>query len=196
MANLTGVLEEALQAVGELLEAEREEAAIVVVGGATMNLLGFVARATQDVDVIARARVPEGERPPVLMPPDPLPEALRRAVARVARDFRLPDDWMNTVVGKQWLQGLPPSLPEDLAWRRYGALHVGLVGRRTLIALKLFAAADQSVRSVHTQDLVALRPDAAELDEAARWVVSQDASPDFPGMVAHVVAHVLRVRDR
>jgi hypothetical protein len=78
----------------------------------------------------------------------------------------------------------------NITWRRYGGLHVGLVGRRTLIALKLFAAVDQSVRSVHAQDLLALRPSDAELEAAAAWVVTQDASDSFPRLVAEVVEHV------
>ena len=47
-------LEAALRALGELLAAADEPAAVVVVGGATLNLLGVVRRATNDVDVIAR----------------------------------------------------------------------------------------------------------------------------------------------
>lgn len=71
---------------------------------------------------------------------------------------------------------------------------MGLVGRRTLIALKLFATVDQSVRSVHGQDLLALNPSDEELDEAAAWVTAQDASDSFPRLVAEVVEHVRRHR--
>lgn len=100
MDELTGVLESALAAVGELLAADDAEAAIVVVGGATLNLLRLVERTTDDVDVIARAE-PVGARPTVLVPPDPLPDALQRAIRRVARDFALAPDWINTEVGRQ-----------------------------------------------------------------------------------------------
>jgi hypothetical protein len=100
-------------------------------------------------------------------------------------------------VARQWSQGLPPWLPDDIAWRRYGGLRVGLVGRRTLIALKLFAAVDQSPRSVHAQDLIALAPSDDELREAAEWVETQDASEHFPALVAEMVEHVRgRRRDR
>jgi hypothetical protein len=190
MVQLTPVLEAALAAVGELLEAEEAEAAIVVVGGATLNLLRLLERTTDDVDVIARAVAPIGAVPAVLVPPDPLPDALRRAIRRVSRDFALTEDWINTVVASQWSQGLPPWLAHDIAWRRYGGLHVGLVGRRTLIALKLFAAVDQSIRSVHAQDLVVLAPTDDELAEAAEWVQTQDASEHFPALVAEMVEHV------
>ena len=67
-------------------------------------------------------------------------------------------------------QGLPPWISDDLTWRRFGALLIGLAGRQTLIALKLFAAVDQGPRSVHYQDLVVLAPTDEELDIAASWV--------------------------
>jgi hypothetical protein len=183
-----------LQALGAILASEGESAAVVVVGGATLNLLGLITRTTQDVDVIARAIPTSDGQPFMLVPPDPMPAPLQRGIARVARDFGLADDWMNTVVARQWSQGLPPWLADDLEWRRYGGLHVGLAGRRTLIALKLFAAADQSLRSVHAQDLLALAPSDVELDEAAAWVMMQDASAVFPQFVAQVVEHVRNAR--
>ena len=192
MSQLIDVLPEALQAVGALLAAEQSHASIVVVGGASLNLLGLVERTTHDVDVIARSTGGDA----VLVPPDPLPPALVRAIVRVARDFALPDDWINTLVAKQWSQGLPPWLAEDLEWRDFGGLQVGLAGRRTLIALKLLAAADQSPRSVHAQDLVALAASDAELEDASAWVVTQDASPEFPRLVQEIIDHVRARRDR
>jgi hypothetical protein len=194
MNELTGVLEPALSAVGELLAFENTEVALVVVGGATLNMLGLIDRTTQDVDVIALASGPVGIVPALLAPPDPLPEPLQRAILRVSRDFGLAPDWINTAIARQWSQGLPPWLAHDISWRRYGGLHVGLVGRRTLLALKLFAAVDQSVRSVHAQDLLALNPSDAELDEAATWVVTQDAADSFPQLVGEVVEHVRQHR--
>ncbi len=180
-----------LQATGDLLEAERVDVGVVVVGGASLNMLGFVTRTTDDVDVIAQ--VEEGpEREVRLLPPEPLPEALQRAIATVARDFGLPATWMNTEIGAQWQQGLPPWLSDDLTWHRYGRLRVGLVGRRTLVALKLFAAVDQGPRSVHYQDLITLSPTKDEFDGAAAWVRTQDASEAFALMLDQVMDHVKR----
>ncbi|HET6567326.1 MAG TPA: DUF6036 family nucleotidyltransferase, partial [Rhodothermales bacterium] len=152
-----------LQAVGELLEAEDEHISIVIVGGASLNLLGLVPRTTQDVDVIARVQPTDDPGASILVHPDPMPESLVRAIQTVARDFSLPSDWMNTEIAAQWLQGLPPTLPEDITWRTYGALRVGLAGRQTLITLKLFASADRGPTSVHYQDLVRLQPNDEEL---------------------------------
>lgn len=140
-------------------------------GGACLNLLGFVQRTTNDVDIIATAQPgPDGRNTQLYPPPQPLPDALQRAIDIVSRDFGLPADWMNTEIAAQWKQGLPPWLAGDLTWRRYAGLEVGLAGRRTLITLKLFAAVDRGPRSVHYQDLVALEPALDELRDAAEWV--------------------------
>lgn len=185
-------LEAALRAVGELLEADGVHVAVVVVGGAALTLQGIVERGTFDIDVIARAEA-EGDSM-ILVEAEPLPTALTDAVTTVARDLTLQADWMNTVVARQWTQGLPPGTAEGITWRTYGGLTVGLVGRGTLIALKLFAAADRGPDSVHVQDLVALDPDADELAEAAAWIRGQDAAPEFPGILEEVLTHVSRSR--
>jgi len=186
----SGELKNVFSAVGELLEAQEERVGIVVVGGASLNLRGVVERTTGDVDVIATLHSPEGESDVVRAPPDPMPEPLANAVRTVARDFGLPSDWMNTDIGAQWELSPPPHLEEDLTWREYGGLRVGLAGRRTLIALKLFAAVDQGPESVHYQDLVALEPTDEEWEEAAEWVGAQDVSPVFANMINQVIRHV------
>lgn len=193
MAFASGQIQTALGAVGDLLEAGDTSVDVVVVGGATLNLLGIVHRTTRDVDVIAQAyRDDSGALR--LAHAEPFPEALEQAIATVARDLGLDRDWMNAAVGKQWSQGLPPEIERDLEWRRYGALHVGLVGRSTLIALKLFAAVDQGPRSVHMQDLLTLAPSEAELEHAAAWVETQDGSPLFPQLVRQAMEHVRQHR--
>jgi hypothetical protein len=182
-------LDELFSALGELLEAEGETVGIVVVGGASLNMLGLVERTTSDVDVIAITRS-SGEGEEDLVRPDPVPEALENAIERVARDFNLSPGWMNTEIGAQWDLSLPPNLKEDLTWRAYGGLRVGFAGRRTLLALKLFAAADRAPGSVHAQDLVALNPTTEELNEAAEWVRLQDSSPGFREILDQVLQYV------
>ena len=184
-------IERALTALGELLAADGDEVHLVAVGGAALRLLGLIDRTTSDVDVIAR--LPDASAS--VSPPDPLPPAVVQAAAAVARDLGLPADWLNTEIAAQWRTGLPPGLGDDLTWHRFGGppggLHLGLVGRRTLIALKLFAAADRGPRSVHFQDLRALRPTRHELEAAAEWVRTQDANPAFADLVDQVVDHAL-----
>ncbi len=186
-------IEEALQTVGDLLRADRKRVSIIVVGGATLNLLGIVHRSTRDVDVIARAATDDAGNLRLLQP-EPFPESLQRAIRTTARDLGLPPNWMNAEVAAQWVQGLPPGIHDEITWRTYGNLEVGLVGRRTLIALKFFAAVDSGPRSVHVQDLLALAPADAELEEAARWVATQDAYDGFTSMISQVIEHVRRHR--
>ena len=184
-------LQSALTALGDLLAADGEEVRLVAVGGAALHLQGLVDRTTQDVDVIGRVRE-EGDD---VTHPEPLPEPVVRAAQAVARDLDLPEDWLNTEIAAQWRTGLPPGLADDLTWRRFGGppggLVLGLVGRRTLVALKLFAAVDRGPRSVHFQDLRALAPTRAELDAASAWVRTQDESPVYTDMVGQVVERAL-----
>jgi len=98
---------------------------------------------------------------------------------------------MNTTVADQWRFGLPPGLAERIEWRRYGALRVGIVGRRDLVCFKLYASADQTGSdNIHVRDLLALKPNADDLEWAAAWVRAQDPSPEFQAVVAKVVAYV------
>lgn len=194
--DLTGSadVDEALGMVGELLAAEGHEYAITILGGAALNLLGIVERTTADVDILAFA-TPRANAVPeqgtLQEPPEPIPEPLARAAATVARDLELDPHWLNTGPALQWRAGLPPGLERRVAWRQYGALWVGVVARYDLIYFKLFAAADSTgPKSVHYQDLLALRPSAAELDEAGNWVRTQDASPDFAEVLDRVMSHV------
>ncbi|KAA3643970.1 MAG: hypothetical protein DWQ07_17795 [Chloroflexi bacterium] len=181
----------ALSALGEILEADEHHVAVVIVGGTALILQGFVSRATQDVDVIALGSENLPNETQVLKEPEPLPGALTRGIARVARDFNLPVDWMNTTIGLQWKTGLPPGLGTRVHWQRLGGLWLGLADRYDLIFLKLYAAADsQGPSSVHYQDLLALNPTRKELQAASTWVRSQDPSSGFGQILDEVLEHI------
>lgn len=125
-------LRAALHAVGELLASDGHSIRIIVVGGARLNLLGLIERGRRDVDVLALAHR-DSAGAIALVNPAPLPAALTRSIATVARDLHLPKDWMNTDVALQWKVGLPPTLPADVTWESFGGLTVGLACRQTLI---------------------------------------------------------------
>jgi hypothetical protein len=185
---------EAINALGEILASEGESAAIVVVGGTAMIIQGFVERATSDVDVIAIGKDAKGGEKRSIEPPEPLPELLMRAISRVARDFNLPADWMNTTAGLQWETGLPPGFATRIHWRQHGGLWLGLADRHDLIMMKLYAAADsEGPSSVHFQDLLALEPTNDELEAAARWARSQDTSSEFAGILGQVVKEAMKI---
>jgi hypothetical protein len=98
---------------------------------------------------------------------------------------------MNTAVAHQWLVGLPPGLADRIEWRTYGGLRVGVAGRQDLVAMKLYASADQSgPDNVHVRDLLALSPSDEDLVWAAGWVRAQDPSPEFHEVLHKVLAHV------
>lgn len=184
-------VEKALQAVGEILASEGQAYSIVILGGAALNILGIVERPTTDVDILAFSRSGADQPHELFRPPEPLPEPLVRAARAVARDMGLGEDWLNTGPALQWHSGLPPGMEQRVHWRHYAALTVGVVDRHDLILFKLFAATDsEGPTSVHYQDLLALGPTAEELDVAAVWVQSQDASADFKRILKDVVNHV------
>lgn len=183
-------IEQALQRVGELLAAAREPYAIVIIGGAALNLLGVVSRATRDVDILAFARRRGGRDWRLEAPPNPIPERLAAAIGTVGQDMGLVPNWLNTGPALQWKQGLPRGLRGRVKWRQFAALRVGVVSRKDLIRFKVYAAADDHPTGRHVRDLIALDPTDAELQAAARWVKTQDAGPKFPDLVDAVIAHL------
>jgi hypothetical protein len=190
-----GNVNEALTLVGELLAAEGHEYAVTILGGAALNLLGIVQRTTTDVDILAFASPWSGDitpnRIPLHEPPEPMPEPLARAARTVARDLDLDPRWLNTGPALQWRAGLPADLEMRVHWRRCASLLVGVVDRYDLVFFKLFAAADSAgPKSVHYQDLIALKPAIAELEAAASWVREQDVSPEFRNVLDRVLADV------
>jgi hypothetical protein len=188
--------EQALLALGELLEARGEAFAIAIIGGSALNMLQIVERVTQDVDILAfGASSKDGSARTIIEPPHPIPEPLLKAIERVAIDLQLIPTWLNTGPALHWRQGLPPHLEERITWRRYGALDVGLVSRYDLVFFKLYAAADAADSSSrHVQDLLALRPGDPELDDARIWVREQDVSPSFHQVLDKVIAYVQQHR--
>lgn len=182
-------IDSALRAVGELLVAEGAYFRIVIIGGAAMNLIGIVARATRDVDIVAMAKTESQE---LQRPIEPLPAPLRDAISTVARDFELPENWLNTGPAGQWDVGLPPGFAERVSWRRYPGLDVGLAARVDLICLKFEATADQpDTRNRHFTDLIALRPTPEELTNAKAWARNTNAGDEYLLILDRVEAHVL-----
>ena len=159
---------------------------------AAIILRGVRSRATADVDVIAIA---DYELPAQIEAPNPLPDALRRATELVSRTYGLSADWINAVVGHPWKHGpsgMPPGLTDELEWHLTGGLRLGIAGRQALVALKLYAASDHALRSVNLEDLRALNPSREELDRAREWIVTQDVSPEFAGILDQVIDHVTK----
>jgi hypothetical protein len=183
-----GRLDELLAALERQLRAAAgPPTALVICGGSALAALGLVIRTTRDVDVLGTASLtPAGV---VVQPLLELPEPLAAAVRRVSRDFNLPEDWLNTGPARQTQAGLPEGLAQRLVRRDYGpALSAWFISRIDQVHLKLYAAVDRD--GYHTDDLLALKPDRAELLNAARWTMTQDVSAPFrESLKSFLVAH-------
>jgi hypothetical protein len=162
-----------LDALGEQLGALGRRYELVVVGGSALVALGLVSRPTKDVDVLA---IREADR---LETAAPLPMPLRTARDRVARDFGLPEEWLNDGPASLLDFGLPEGFLARAERRDHTpALTVWYASRVDQIHFKLYATVDQPA-SRHEADLRALRPDEQELLAAARWTRTHDPSDGY-----------------
>jgi len=149
---------------------------LVVCGGTALAALGLVSRTTKDVDVLAQAtETEEGIR---VLKINEFPRWLKEAAETVGRDFGLPEDWLNLGPASQLESGLPDGFEKRLVRKRYGDyLTVYFTGRTDQIFFKLYAAVDRN--DYHVQDLLALKPTEKEMEEATKWVLTQDVSEGF-----------------
>lgn len=164
--SLLGELNDALL----LEDAERTE--WVICGGTALALLKLVRRTTRDVDVLGTWNAGAIE----LVAGD-FSDRVRRAVRRVAAahpELQSPGPpWVN--LGPRHLVEL--GLPEGFA-KRLSVLPIGpkltlhLPSRADLVALKLFAAADDlgERQHIHLEDLRAVGATVQELAAAITWI--------------------------
>jgi hypothetical protein len=173
-----------LMALGEQLSLAGYEYDLIVIGGSALLALGLVSRSTQDVDVVALA---SGSGVDEALP---LPQPLARARDRVARDFGLPEDWLNSQAARDMLRlGLPDGFMERLTRREYGpSLTVRYASRIDQIHFKLHATVDRG-GGKHFADLQALGPTSDELVAAARWARTHDPSDGFLSLLTGVLAY-------
>lgn len=176
-------LPRALDALGELLGSRGLSYEVVAVGGSALVLLGFIHRATRDLDLVAFV---EAGR---LVRVDRIPAPLAESVADVARVLGLRSDWLNSGPASLQDLGLPDGFAQRLETRHYGGLTLHLASRLDHIALKLYAAVDQGPDSKHAADLVALAPSPHELLGAARWARTHDPSEGFRTELMRALRH-------
>lgn len=164
---------ELLAALAEQLAARDARAELVVIGGSALLAVGLISRPTCDVDVVAL--LSDG----TLVDPRPLPSDLIDARDRVARDFGLPENWLNPGPADLLKYGLPEGFIERLERHDYGdSLTVHFASRIDQIHFKLYAMADQGAGK-HEADLRELSATRDELIAAARWTRTHDPSPGF-----------------
>lgn len=174
-----------LNALSEQLNLQGvHNVALVVVGGAALNALGLSQRTTRDIDTIAFLVTSQnGHRNLVWAEFD---DKFERAAAAVARDYGLPEDWINTGSAGQLDTGLPDGFEDRLISIRYGdSLVVYYCSRLDLIHLKLYASVD--VRGRRLDDLKAMNPNPDEMEAAARWCLLQDVSEPFRDLLKSIL---------
>jgi hypothetical protein len=183
-------IERILSALGEhLKEMNALIPDLVVCGGSALNVMRLVRRTTKDVDIVAFAeRNDHGNIS--LKKAEPLPSALIEAAKKVARDFNLPDHWLNPGPTPAVEFGLPEGLMTRVETKRFGKrLIIHFLSRHDQIFFKLYAAVDQGIGK-HYNDLLALNPAAEELEEAARWCMTHDVSDGFGQSVKEMLQHM------
>jgi hypothetical protein len=183
-------IETILRALGEQLEAVSDEPVeFVVCGGSALNVLGFVQRATKDVDILAFIK--RNTAGTISFTKNhPVGKKLSEASRKVAKDFNLPEDWINTDPTSAVDFGLPDGLMERATIKQFGkSLIIHFLGRFDQIHFKLYAAADQGAGK-HFDDLRALHPTAEELEQAARWSMTHDVSEDYRQTLKEMLDHM------
>lgn len=169
---------EILEAFDRYLAERSLRLEAVVIGGAALNLLGIISRATKDCDILS---------PPL---PPPIVEAARSFAAEVRRrGEELQDDWLNN--GPASLASvLPPGWRDRLQPTFSGAaIQLRCLGRDDLLRSKLFALCD---RGFDLGDCVALAPAGDELRAILPWLEQQDGHPGWPAHVRATLADLGR----
>jgi len=183
-------VETILSALGEQLDQiAKEPFELLVCGGSALNILGLVQRATKDVDVLAYVKRDEKGKIQ-LIKADPLNPELITAAQKVARDFNLPENWLNPGPASAVDLGLPEGIMERVEIRKFGQnLTIYFLGRYDQIHFKLYASVDQGAGK-HFDDLLALKPSSEEIEQAARWSMTHDVSEGFKGSLKILLNHM------
>lgn len=189
MAFNTVLLEEALEALGAVLQSKGHAAELVVIGGGSLLLLGLITRPTKDLDVVAV--VEDG----VLRKGEPLPDSVVDSLRDVAFAMNLAEDWLNPGPADLFTYGLPEGFMDRAHTRTYGPLVVHIADRSDQIHFKVYAAADQGPKSKHFADLLRLTPTAAELNAAAAWCKTHDPSDGFAMVLEKTLMELTRRRE-
>jgi len=183
-------IETILGALGEQLDSSpAEPVEFLVCGGSALIFLGLAQRTTKDVDILAYVKQTEAGDTSFIKA-SPLKLEFIAAAKKVARDFNLPENWINTGPTSAVDLGLPDGLMERVTTREFGRkLTIHFLGRYDQIHFKLYAAVDQGA-GVHYEDLLTLKPTANELEQAARWSMTHDVSEGYRQILKDLLNHM------
>jgi hypothetical protein len=174
-------IEEALKRLNaKMVYTQMPPLELVICGGASLNIMGWVTRSTSDVDIICLARVgPKGDVK--LVPGNRLPTKFTNIVAEVGQELGLKEEWLNFGPAPLMKFGLPPGLEDRLKRKSYGeCLKLHMISRWDQIHLKIYAAMDPKTRiETHLSDLLDLEPTKKEARAAMDWLLKRKTSPEF-----------------
>jgi len=176
------LLEQALDALGQVLADRGQVQEVVAIGGGSLLLLGLIQRPTKDIDLVAL--VEDGG----YLCAEPLPAELKTAIKDVGVALGLADDWMNAGPADLLRLGLPEGFEQRTVSRTYGALTVHVASRFDQICFKLYASVDRGPQSKHFADLRQLAPTTEELDRAQSWCLTHDPSAPFADQLGQALS--------
>ncbi len=174
-------LENALILLGQRLSQSKQHYEVVAIGGGSLVLLGYIDRATKDLDLVAVMEAGQ------MISAKPLPQGLIKEIAEVGAALEISEFWVNGGPTSLLNAGLPEGFEDRLTKRQYGGLTIYFAGRFDQICFKLYAAVDQGPKSKHFADLKQLEPTPDELVQAKKWCLTQDASAEF----SHILSQAL-----
>ena len=154
----------------------------VVCGGVALTLQGLLSRTTRDVDVLGNWDAQGMKIAFVDQFPDDIKACIRKVTGNHPELDGLDEEWVNLGASQLTKFGLPSGFEGRLTPVRFRErLTLQLLSRNDLLALKLYAAADElgHRQDVHQQDLMGLNPTFDELDKAVDWIRTL---PDFEEM--------------
>ncbi len=185
-------IDEALKRLNaKMVYAQIPPLELVICGGASLNIMGWVTRSTSDVDIICLARVgPKGNVK--LVPGERLPAHFTHMVAEVGWELGLKEEWLNFGPAPLMQFGLPPGLENRLKHKSYGkCLKLHLISRWDQIHLKIYAAMDPKTRiEIHLSDLLDLEPMEKETKAAVDWLLKRKTSPQFRKKLKEVLDRI------
>lgn len=162
---------------------------VAVCGGTALIVVGRVARATQDVDIVALLRV---NRASVEVLEDKrLPADVEQLVAEIGIELDIRKDWLNFDASPLIAFGFPPNMTSRLIKKSYGlCLTVYFISRFDQVHFKIYAAMDPKDGTRHLSDLLDLKPEENEVRAAISWLLAREASPEFKAALCQVLERI------
>lgn len=177
-----------MRLLGDLLAARKNAAFwLVVCGGSALLARRIISRSTEDVDILPLRDWDGGVGSAF-----PLPESLQTAAGDVAIELGLAGNWLNGSASLHFpdLHLLPEGFWLEMETREYGDhLKVSFVTRSGQIHLKSYAVLNRP-KPRDLEDLRALCPDAAETENAVRWVLRNFPSLSHRSGLPDLLTHL------